>query len=214
MNRIIKSLAIGVALGCAVLWCVPNSAIANPGDIVQECYTFTTTTGQDIGHNPQSGAAVKSTPFKTPINGNYSIFVTADTAGAANASDTISIAYQVGVNYSVTGSEDAYARWKTVAVLRIPKSSATVSFPMFMMFRDAVGFTAIDTAGIGSQQGLRGYDPIINTTASNESPALGKGVGPAMSTGLGRFVLYGADADSLITGAWTIVSCFNYEKQY
>lgn len=207
MKRIIKSIAIGVSLAVAMMWVVPVDSWA--GEIKQSCYTWTTTTGQDIGHNPQSAAAVASTPFRTPMSGNYSIFVIADTAGAASASDTISIAYQVGVNRSAVGTLQQL-KWKTVSTLRMPKSSATKSFPMFRMYRDGFGSTASDTNGVGVQVGSRDLDPIINTTASNEH--LQWGVEPALSTGLGRFVLYGADADSLITGAWSITACFNYEE--
>lgn len=208
MNRVIKSVAIGVALGCASLWCVPSPVVA--GEIVNECHTWTTTTGQDIGHSPRSGAALPSKPFKVPIGKEFSIFVTADTAGAAAAGDTISIAYQVGTNYSSTGSEDNYARWATVSIIRIAKSNATKSFPIFRQYVVGVGLTAIDTNGVGLQAGFRDMDPIINTTASNEH--LQVGVERALSTGLGRLVLYGSDADSLITGAWTINGCLNYEN--
>lgn len=111
MNRIIKSVAIGVALGCAVLWCFPVALVAKQ---VQVKVNAAVASGGNWGGDYKSSYAALTPTFRLPSNVPVTIWTEPDRDSTAGWNDADTVHFYLLTapdNYrEVTGNGE----WKIV----------------------------------------------------------------------------------------------------
>lgn len=182
MNRIIKSIAIGVALGCAVLWCAPvsfaqiaKSRTFSHGEFTQ---TLTVASGGGIGSDQLSAGAIKTRGVSVPFGVPFSVYVTSHTSAAVDADS-----FHVFVQTRPSGAGDypTEARsWMNVA--RLFQSLDSTDYPLQFNITGMEGWA----------------DTVINTVIQ---PAAAVMYRPGYSLGEVRVLICGSDADTLADGA-------------
>lgn len=183
MNRIIKSVAIGVALGCAVLWCCPQGVVAQVaksrtfthGEFTQ---TLAVASGGGIGSDELSAGAIKTAAAAVPFGMPFAVYVSSHTSAAVDA-DSFHVFVQT--RPSGAGNYPTSARsWMNVA--RLAQSLDSTDYPLLFYVTGMDGWA----------------DTVINTAIQPAAQVMYR---PGFSLGEVRLLICGSDADTLADGA-------------
>lgn len=208
MNRVFKSIAIGVSLALAVLWCVPKNAEA--GGTAQKSESEGTVTWvinldvdslKSMGTDHNSPDAVKSPWFAVPFGVPFAVYIESRDADSSLifGGDTIHTALESAPEGSmaVTSTNSKFRRHPQLVF-----NSGSVNFKNWPQ-RDYFFWSPADT---------NATDTLAVAAASNKTGAFG-GAAALRGFGMYRFSVCGDDADSVTDGTVRLRAILTYQAK-